>query len=228
MNGRPYRRARTLPIAFSVALAGSLALSPVQASGQEVTLGVKGGLNVSRLSVGEADDADFDSRTRFLVGGFAQFTIGEKFAVQPEVLYSGKGAKVTDGGQAASLGLNYIEIPLLLIARFPSRESPIYPILYAGPSVAFKTSCGVTGENEGVSVDVDCDAPLLDGGIETASTDFGLVFGGGFEILYSRLTIQLDARYTLGLTNLNDVADEKVSVKNRTWSFMIGLGIPIE
>ena len=60
------------------------------------------------------------------------------------------------------------------------------------------------------------------------SLDFGVVFGGGFEILYSKLTIQLDARYNLGLTNLNASEDAaEVSVKSRGWAFMLGLGVPL-
>ena len=101
--------------------------------------------------------------------------------------------------------------------------------LYVGPQVAFETRCQVTGEDDGVSVSFDCDSPELDDALQTKATDFGLVFGGGLEILYSRLTVQLDARYNLGLTNLNDAEDaSEVSVKSRGWSFMLGLGIPVE
>jgi len=210
-----------------LAIAGSIALAPVGARAQEITLGVKGGLNVSNLSV---DDPDFgfDSQTDFRVGAFAQFAIGQHFAIQPEFFYSQEGTKLQDTDPAVKLNLNYFEIPLLLMARLASRESPIYPILYTGPSVAFQSRCQVTGEEGGVSVSFDCDDPLLEGGFETAKTDFGLVFGGGFEILYSKLTIQLDARYNLGLTNLNEGEDAaEVSVKSRTWSFMLGLGIPM-
>ena len=65
----------------------------------------------------------------------------------------------------------------------------------------------VTGEDDGVSVSFDCDSPELDDALGTKTTDFGLVLGGGFEFLFSRLTVQLDARYNLGLTNLYDTAD---------------------
>ena len=213
-----------------LAIACMLALAPAGARAQEITLGVKGGLNFANLSVDAPDDPDFgfDSQTDFLAGAFAQFGIGRVFAVQPEVLYSQRGANSRDEDPAAKLNLDYIEVPLLLMARLGSRESPMYPILYAGPSVAFETRCSVTGEQDGSSVSLDCDDPQLDGALETTKTNFGLVFGGGFEILYSRLTIQLDARYNLGLTNLNDADDAaEVSVKNRTWSFMLGLGIPV-
>jgi len=177
----------------------------------------------------EDPDFAFDSQTDFLVGGFAQIGIGSKFALQPEVFYSQNGAKSQSDDPSIKLNLNYVRVPLLLMARLSSRESPMYPILYAGPQVAFETRCQVTGEDDGVSVSFDCDSPELDDALQTKKTDFGLVFGGGFEILYSRLTIQLDARYNLGLTNLNDTEDaSEVSVKSRGWSFMLGLGIPID
>ena len=220
------RRVMTL-----LAMACLAGLAPATASGQEITLGVKGGLNVSNLSVDAPEDPDFafDSQTDFLVGGFAQIGIGSKFALQPEVFYSQNGAKSQSDDPSIKLNLNYIRVPLLLMARLSSRESPMYPILYAGPQVAFETRCQVTGEDDGVSVSFDCDSPELDDALRTKTTDFGLVFGGGFEILYSRLTVQLDARYNLGLTNLNDAENtSEVSVKSRGWSFMLGLGIPID
>ena len=219
------RRATTL-----LAMACLAGLAPTVASGQEITLGIKGGLNVSNLSVDAPEDPDFafDSQTDFLFGAFAQFGIGSKFAIQPEVFYSQNGAKTKNDDPSIKLNLNYIRVPVLLVARLSSRESPMYPILYAGPQVAFETRCQVTGEEDGVSVTFDCDSPELDDALQTKTTDFGLVFGGGLEILYSRLTVQLDARYNLGLTNLNDSEDaDEVSVKSRGWSFMLGLGMPI-
>jgi hypothetical protein len=213
-----------------LAIVCSIALAPAGAGAQEVTLGLKGGLNLSSLSVDDpADpDLDFDNQIDFLAGAFVQFGIGRIFALQPEVLYSQRGAKSRGIDPATKLNQNYNEIPRLLMARLSSRESPIYPLLYAGPTVAFPTRCRVTEEGGGTSESFDCDDPQADGALEPTKTDFGLVFGGGFEILYSRLTIQLDARYNFGLTNLNDSADaEQVSVKLRTWSFMLGLGIPL-
>ncbi|MGD8699696.1 MAG: porin family protein [Gemmatimonadales bacterium] len=213
-----------------LAIACSIALAPAGAAAQQITLGVKGGLNSANLSVDapEDPDTDFDSQTDFLAGAFAQFGFGSVFAIQPEVHYSQRGAKSRDTDPAVKLNLDYIDVPLLLMARLGSRESPLYPILYAGPSVAFETRCNVSGEVDGTDVSFDCSDPQLEGAFQTTKTSFGLVFGGGFEILYSRLTVQLDARYNLGLTNLNDADDAaQVSVKNRTWSFMLGLGIPV-
>jgi hypothetical protein len=214
-----------------LAAAVLIALAPARVGAQEVTLGLKGGLNVANLSVDDpgGSDSGFDSQADFLAGLFAQFGIGRVFALQPEVLYSQRGAKTRGDDSATKLNLNYVQIPLLLMARLGSRESPIYPILYAGPQIALETRCQVTGEDEGVSVGLDCDDPLLDGELKTNSTEYGVVFGGGFELLYSRLTVQLDLRYQLALTNLNDTADSaEVAVKSRVWSLMLGFGVPLQ
>ncbi len=71
-------------------IACMLALAPAGARAQEITLGVKGGLNFANLSVDAPDDPDFgfDGQTDFLAGVFAQLGFGRTFAVQPEVLYS--------------------------------------------------------------------------------------------------------------------------------------------
>lgn len=206
-----------------------LALAPTGVLAQG-TMGLKGGFNVSTLSVDDPanPDLEFDDQTDFVVGAFLQCASAGWFALQAEALYSQNGA-MTEGDEGeVKLNLNYLRVPVLLMARFTSRESPMYPILYAGPQVAFQTRCQVTGEQEGVSESLGCDDPELDDPLETKSVEFGLVFGGGLEFLFSRLTAQLDARYNFGLTNLNAAASSsEVSVKNRGWSFMLGVGIPL-
>lgn len=209
------------------AVACSIVLTSVELNAQMITFGPKGGLNVSNISVNDPDDPDFgfDSQTDFLIGLFGQVTIGDMFALQPEGYYSKQGARTRGEDPEVTLNLNYIEIPLLLMARFTSRDAPIYPILYAGPKVSFETGCTTTAEEDGLKVSLDCDDPLLDDGFQTKKTDFGLVFGGGLETLYSRVTIQLDIRYNLGLTNLNDSANRAtVSARSRGWSFLLGIG----
>ncbi len=204
--------------------------TPARAGAQEITVGVKGGLNVASLSVDDPEDPEhgFDSQTGFRVGAFIQFVFGRNFVLEPEVFYSRRGAKPRQADAGSQLSLDYLEIPLLLSVRPTSRESPIDPVLYAGPQVSFETNCRVTGEEGGSFFGSDCDNPQLEGALETAKTDFGLVFGGGFEILFNRLTVQLDARYNLGLSNLSESPNAAdVSVKSRTWSFMAGVGMPI-
>jgi hypothetical protein len=216
---------------FVKALLGAaclVALAPAGALAQG-TLGIKGGFNISTLSVDDPENPDFgfDDQTDFVVGAFLQCASSGWFALQAEALYSQNGAKAQGEEGEVTLNLNYLRVPVLLMARLASRESPMYPILYAGPQLAFQTRCQVTGEQDGVSQSLGCDDPELEDPLETKKVEFGLVIGGGLEILFSRLTAQLDARYGLGLTNLNAAAPSEVSVKNRGWSFMLGVGIPL-
>lgn len=66
-----------------------MALVATTASAQ-TTFGVKAGVNFAGLG---GDDFDgTDGRTSMVFGGFAKFQVSEKFAFQPELLYSMQGA----------------------------------------------------------------------------------------------------------------------------------------
>ena len=204
-----------------------VSLIPDGARGQGFRIGVKGGFNVSTLSVDDPanPDLEFDSRTGFLLGAYLQCGSTSWFTMQGEVIYSRNGAKAQ--GANSAIELDYVRVPVLLIARLASGESGTRPVLYAGPQVAFEARCQVTGEDGGVSTSYACDSEELDAPLDTNNVEFGLVFGGGIEIPVSRLTLQLDARYNLGLSNLNAGTDaSEVNLENRGWSFAAGLGMP--
>ena len=204
-------------------------LVPDCARGQGFTMGLKGGLNVSNLSVDDPADPDFgfDSRTGFVGGAYLQCGGIGWFTLQGELLYSRSGAKSRGANPAFTIDLDYLRVPVLFMARFSSGESPVLPIAYLGPQVSFQSRCRVTGDIDGTSASFDCDSEELDEPLVTNLVEFGLVFGGGLEVPVSLLTMQLDARYNLGLTNLNGGPDaDDVNVKNRGWSFMVGLGYP--
>ncbi|MGS2740553.1 porin family protein [Sinomicrobium sp. M5D2P17] len=76
------------------------------AAAQDVTFGVKAGLNFSSLKA----DTDFgsgtsDGRTGFYIGGLADFGISEQFHIQPEAIFSFEGADDYD--------MTYLNIPVL-------------------------------------------------------------------------------------------------------------------
>jgi len=213
------------PILMAICFVGLL---PAGAQGQGPTWGLKGGFNVSTLSVNDPanPDLEFDSQTGFLAGAFMQCSGGDWFALQGEVIYSRNGAKVQGEDPAIELDLDYVRVPVLVMARLAFKERTVYPMLYAGPQLAFEARCQVTSEEGGVSASYDCDSEELDDPLETNNVEFGFVFGGGLEFLFDRWIMQLDARYNLGLTNLNGGTDASVvSVKNRGWSFSLGLGL---
>ena len=198
---------------------------------QGTMIGGKAGFNVSDLSFDEDPGDVIDTRTDFVGGAFVSFPIGDFFAIQPEVLYSRKGAKLSETGEDVDLEVkvDYVEIPVLLVARLMDQNSSARPIVYAGPAVSFETQCKIEGSVEGVSASVDCNRLSevgADEDIETKGTDFGLVFGGGVEFNAGSAGIIVEGRYNVGLVNIDDSTDPD-DVKNRTFSFMAGIGFPI-
>ena len=70
-----------------VLLSAIAVMAFMSVSAQETRFGVKAGLNLSTFT-GDAEDAK--SLVGFQVGGFAEIKLTDKFAIQPEVLFSTK------------------------------------------------------------------------------------------------------------------------------------------
>jgi hypothetical protein len=207
-----------LPLALLLA-------APLQA---QTTLGVKGGINIAQT---DFEDLDFGSRTGFLGGAFVRFGLGSTLAVQPELLFVPKGASESDSGVELTFKLDYIEIPILLQYRFQT-EGALTPVLFAGPYVAIETTCDLAGSAGGGSQSVACNA--LDevtegflGDLNTKSTDIGAIFGGGLDFYVGSVIVGAEARYGLGLTNVNDTPNSTQSIKNRGWSVLGSVGFPL-
>lgn len=76
----------------------STAVTFGQQGKDKVSYGVRGGLNYSNL-IYEFEDSsigvlDFNSKVGFYIGGFATINLSDKFSLQPELIYSSRGAKL--------------------------------------------------------------------------------------------------------------------------------------
>lgn len=214
-------------LTFILAALCVIGLMPVDALAQGSALGLKGGLNLSSVSVEDPANPDLEteSQTGLVLGAFLECGGESWFALQGEVNYSQNGAKVRGGSSVSRIDLDYIRVPVLIMARIGPEDRNLYPLVYAGPQLAFQVSCGVEADSEGGSQNYDCDSEELEDPLETRNVEFGLVFGGGVEYLFGGFKMELDARYNLGLTNMNGGTDASVaSLKNRGWSFTVGLG----
>jgi len=90
-----------------------LILSLESFNAQEVTFGVKGGLNLASIS--EYQTVDPDLRVSFHFGGFVEIPLWNKFSLQPELLYSGQGFKETySSTHMHTVRLNYLNLPILI------------------------------------------------------------------------------------------------------------------
>ncbi len=150
------------------------------ASKAQVTFGVKAGLNIASLT---GDDADgLSSLASFNGGGLVNIPISSQFSVQPELVYSGEGAKA-DGGKYL---FNYINVPVLLQYN---NASGFFAEL--GPQIGLLTSAKVKVDGGG-STDVKD---------QLKSTNFSVAVGLGYKLANG---LGFNARYNLGLVNIVD------------------------
>lgn len=163
--------------------------------------GIKGGYNLAAVSFD--GDGETEQRHGFHIGIYGESFISESFSVQPELMYSQQGYKITNSGGTFTQKLDYINLPLMLKA-YPSKNF----FLEAGPQIGVAVSH--KEEYDG----------LFSGSQEydPNSFDWGLNFGGGFK---TDSGISLGARYHLGLGDLYDQG----KAQNRVWQFSIGFDL---
>ncbi|OCA72251.1 opacity protein [Chryseobacterium artocarpi] len=166
-------------------------------SSSPVRFGLKAGLNVSTLS-GDGMKA----KAGFYAGAFANIPVAQDFSVQPEVLYSGMGAK-DDYNSDTKLNLDYIAVPVMF-------QYNALPNLYleAGPQFSFLVNSKL--KNGSNSVDVKD---------YTKGFDFALGLGAGY---YFTPNIGVNVRYVAGLT---DIAKNRPSGADtsKNGAFQVGL-----
>ncbi len=200
----------------SVLAVSAAGLCAAPAASAQIKLGAKAGVNIADIGGSDADSlGSTETKAGFIGGGFAEFMIGNMFAIQPELLYSQKGVKETGGDK---IKIDYVEVPLLLKVNIPIEGSTVHPNVYVGPAVAFKASCKV--EESGVTEDCDTVGALI------TSTDFGVAFGGGVSFDVGGAEVGVDVRYTLGLRTVDD-EDDPFDIKNQVISIMGTVGFPL-
>ncbi len=194
------------------------AIAADTAFAQPMTFGAKAGLNIA--NIGGDDAGDFESRTGFSIGGFLAYPLANMFYIQPEVLYTMKGAaqKQTFGGTTytGTVKLDYLEIPVLAKLVIPMKNSGLTPMLYAGPALGFKLSSKLHLEGGGLDSEEDYE------GIK--GTDFGFVIGGGVGIPVGASTFGIEIRYDLGLSSIDD-SEDNFNIKNNVLMLMVSFQI---
>ncbi len=197
-----------------------------------IGIGAKVGLNIANASFSPDLPAGITKSTRmgFMFGGVVEIGFAGPLSIQAEPMYVQKGNVVegplfvdqttgfpVTGKNTSKLAL--FEVPILLKAKFPA--GPVKPYVFAGPSIGFILSATETDEPQGFpSTDTDIKSTLN-------STDFGLVFGAGAEFKVAPLVaLTLDARYSLGLTDLSKgVPGEVTHTSVKTTGIQILAGV---
>lgn len=189
---------------IAVILVGTVLAHSVYA--QNLSLGVKAGVNITNFSGGNFHDLDKKALFGFHAGGFLSLGLGGTFYLQPEVLVSSAGAKFESAGESENFRLTYLAVPVMLKFR-----SLMGLYVEGGPQFGFKL-----GEDVGDQT-IDDFAKNLD---LAAALGIGLQTKNGLGI---------GVRYVAGLSKVGDF-DASVSsfdpdFKNSV--FQVGLSIPL-
>ncbi len=174
---------------------GVLLLFVFSSKAQEhVHYGLKAGLNVTNLAT--SPNANYQTKAGFNAGALAHIHLNKSWALQPEIMYSGQGAKISD----ATINLHYINIPVQVQYMFNKGFR-----LQTGPQLGLLTGAKYVAND--VKTDVkDAYKPA----------DLGWTFGASY---VAKSGLGVDARYTHGITPIND--NGSGSVYNR--NFQVGL-----
>ncbi|MEO5996830.1 MAG: porin family protein [Chitinophagaceae bacterium] len=209
------KMAVVLTVLFSLAIGVS---AQEQQTSMEKSLtpkfGVKGGLNLSNLYVDNADDENLKAGIN--LGLYAKIPLFRGLSIQPELIYSGKGSKLTYNNFLLGKGeyrfnLNYVEVPVLLVVNVAKNLN-----IQGGGYVSYLASANIKDlKNDGTIENIkDLNAGNFN------RFDYGLVGGVGIDVM----NFTIGARYNYGLNKVGDTGLSGQLTKNAKNS-VIGLYI---
>lgn len=180
--------------------------------------GIKGGVNLTNMYV--KDVSDENMKVGFNAGFFAKLPVTRGFSIQPELLYTSKGAKETynnfiEGKGEYRFNLNYIELPVLAVINVAKNFN-----IHAGPYVSYLAAVNIKDlkDNGTINNVKDLDAENFN------RIDWGVAGGLGIDI--SNFT--LGARYSYGFREIGKSGSLSGELtkdsKNSAISLYIGLG----
>ncbi len=190
---------------------------PTTVQAQSATrFGIKGGLNASTLFIDNVSNRK--ERIGFHAGVFAQAPITSFLAIQPELLYTTKGASADYNILSTLRGtgtfqLNYAELPVLLTFKLGNTAD-----LQIGPYAAYLLNANVRSDGS------------LGSGISTINrdnlntVDYGLA--GGLNVYFGKALIGL--RYGQGLNKIANSTSSQLllgNTKNAVGMISIGYSL---
>lgn len=166
---------------------------------QGVSGGLKLGLNLANQTISASGFTTSPSfRPSLHAGGYLTLMISSKLGVQPEVLYSGQGAKQGE----YTLKLNYIAVPVLVRFNITDRFN-----IHAGPQIGILA--GAKAKMGSESEDVKD---------QFKSTDIGLAAGLGVDL---PMGLNFGFRFVKGMSNISADSDD-AKYKNYNLQFSVG------
>lgn len=172
----------------------------------QITYGAKVGVNVANVSFDADEDVPTSGRTGLLAGVFVTIPLGW-LTVQPEAIYTVKGASLDLDGFTSDYIVDYVEVPVLARVRLPRNTYVV-----AGPAMAFRLRARSRTAFGGSTEEFDLDKDI-------ESFDLGVVGGVGLDV--GRWVV--DARYTHGLRDIDADTSDDVRARHRVVSLSAGI-----
>jgi hypothetical protein len=204
--------------AAAVLVTGSLLFNASDAVAQGRTrIGIKGGLNASSLFYDNQGVSNKNERIGFHAGVFAQAPLGEFFAIQPELLYTTKGASadynIVGFNGTNTFKLNYAELPVLATFKLGQAVE-----LQAGPYVSYLLDSNINSNGAFGSGSSAINRDNFN------KVDYGVA--GGLNIYFGKAFV--GARYAQGLQQIANSGAAKTllgSAKNGVGLLSVGFSI---
>jgi hypothetical protein len=208
----------------------------------QARVGVKGGWNLSSISVSNDGSVDKDkSLSGFNIGVIADLPLVPKIlSFQPGVFYTTKGSKLTSGDPNNSASVyrkyttnpSYIEIPLNFVGKIPIGEDtrlfagigPYFAFGVAGKNKVISSLGGVTTTTE-TNIKWDDDTPFNSGDANQGFDKYKRFdYGGNLMVGAEIHGLILSAQYGLGLAKINSGSDNSSNDKNKNRTFSLSAG----
>lgn len=209
---------------------------------QKSTAIIRGGVNFANVSTnsdGDIDDAK--TLTSFNVGIIGDLNIAPFFAIQPGILFTGKGTKTQSGNEGdanwykATSNPYYIEVPVNLVFKTPT--GPVKFFAGAGPYLGI----GIAGKNKvkgailGTEFSSESDIDFSNDDPATLNEEEGAGFGimkrfdyglNGLAGIETK-NIVISANYGLGLAKLQSGSNSGEDNNNKHRVFSLNLGFKL-
>ncbi|MDO7848280.1 porin family protein [Hymenobacter sp. M29] len=184
-------------VILSLALAAGISAS----ASAQATIGLKAGASLTTL--GGADASDVSNKFGFHGGLVANLPFGDALSLQPEVLYSMKGA-ASSANSKYKINLNYIDVPVMLQYNADGL------FFEAGPQLGILASAKSTDG----TTDVDIKSSLN-------TIDFGYAVGLGYKVSSGAM---IGLRYNGGITSIDKEESGTTAAKIRNNAFQLYVG----
>lgn len=191
----------------------------------QISVGPRVGMHFANAKIDPDNDRDIEGSLGLMAGGVIEIGLTENFAIQPEVTYIKRGydSSMDDGNSLfeSDLRINYLDFGGLLKFRTASEGFALY--LGAGPYYSY----AISGEVKTTFLGIENTTKLeFDDNDDYERGDWSAAFAAGINLPLGQSHLFVDARYLLGLTDI-EKRDDELEVRNRGVSVSAGILLPL-